>query len=293
MNQLLRELRRRRRAPGPAGRRPGPGTPGARWRGWARSLAARRRRTAAAGSFAGMVLLRGAASAVGDTVRLPPASHAWHLYLTLHRACGPAAPTSADRLGALLVSRVHVGPRAVPAVPAVRPVPLAAAAAGGSMAAAQARVVGERWRTVRPTAGGAPAGEPTAAWRAVPRQVTGDTVTAAVRHTVQRVLERGRRVEERTAAAPVALRGGGGRDGGWAHGLPPMAVTRQPPLREPGGGAAGAHGRGAAGGGPPDQSDPWQAPGAPPRIDVEQLADQVVRRIDDRIIAHRERLGRI
>jgi hypothetical protein len=31
----------------------------------------------------------------------------------------------------------------------------------------------------------------------------------------------------------------------------------------------------------------------PPAVDVEQLADQVVRRIDRQLVAHRERLGRI
>ncbi|MFC7387822.1 hypothetical protein ACFQSB_36830, partial [Sphaerisporangium rhizosphaerae] len=34
-------------------------------------------------------------------------------------------------------------------------------------------------------------------------------------------------------------------------------------------------------------------PGAPPAIDVERLTDDVVRRIDRRIVAHRERLGLI
>jgi hypothetical protein len=34
-------------------------------------------------------------------------------------------------------------------------------------------------------------------------------------------------------------------------------------------------------------------PGAPPPVDVERLADQVVRQIDRRIVAHRERVGRI
>jgi len=56
------------------------------------------------------------------------------------------------------------------------------------------------------------------------------------------------------------------------------------------------HGRGAPAGPAPGAPDPRRtldASPAPPRIDVEQLADQVVRRIDDRIIAHRERLGRI
>ena len=177
-------------------------------------------------------------------------------------------------------------------MPAVRSVPLAAA--GRSVAAARAgiRVAGEPRRTVwRAPVSGAPAGRPIAA--ADGRQLTGGTVAVAVWHTVQRVLERGRRVEEGTAAASAPPLGRTGRDDGWAHGSPPMTVTRQPSMPERGGGAAGEHGRGPAGGGPPEQPGPRQAQDTPPRIDVEQLADQVVRRIDDRIIAHRERLGRI
>ena len=68
-----------------------------------------------------------------------------------------------------------------------------------------------------------------------------------------------------------------------------MAAARPPqsPARE--------HRRGAADGPAPGAPDPRRTPDAPPapRIDVEHLADQVVRRIDDRIIAQRERLGRI
>ena len=123
--------------------------------------------------------------------------------------------------------------------------------------------------------------------------MAGEIVTAAVRHTVQRVLERGRRVEERTAAPDPAsgLSGYPHRpDLGWPPGPTPMAAAR------PAQSLAGEHGRDAAGGpepGGPGARRTLDAPQAPPRIDVEQLADQVVRRIDDRIIAHRERLGRI
>jgi hypothetical protein len=35
------------------------------------------------------------------------------------------------------------------------------------------------------------------------------------------------------------------------------------------------------------------APGAAPALDLERLADSVVRHIDRRIVAHRERVGRI
>ena len=147
-------------------------------------------------------------------------------------------------------------------------------------------------RTALAPAGSVPAGEPLST---AGRAAAGDIVTAAVRHKVQRVLERGRRVEERTAGPDPASGFSGhphrpARDGGWTPSPPPMAVARQPqsPTREHGpGGAAGP----APGG--PDPGRTPDAPAAPPRIDVEQLADQVVRRIDDRIIAHRERLGRI
>ena len=77
-------------------------------------------------------------------------------------------------------------------------------------------------------------------------------------------------------------------------------ATRRPQPSGPGhDGAAGGQGRGAldgrraVGGARPAPPDPWSAPDAPLHIDVDLLADQVVRRIDDRIIAHRERLGRI
>ena len=289
MNQWLRELRRRRRAPGRRPSRPGPG---ARWLGWARSLAARRRRSAGSGFFAGMVLLRGAASAGGDSVtRWPTASRAWRLHLTLRQASGPAVPASAGRRGAPPTPVARTAPD-------VRPTPVGPAAAGTSVPVAPpgsggAQVAGERWRIVRPApapAGGIPAGEPRVA---VSRAVTGDIVTAAVRRAVQRILERGRRVEERTSAPGRAsgIYGYPHRpDLGWSPGPPPLAPARpaQSPKRE--------HGRGTADGPAPERSDARRtldAPPPPPRIDVGQLADQVVRRIDERIIAHRERLGRI
>jgi hypothetical protein len=297
VNQWLRELRRRRRAPGRRPPKPGarwPSRPGSRWLGWARSLAARRRRTAGRRSFAGIVLLRGSASAAGGVTRLPTVSRAWRLHLTLRPAPGPAAPASGGRRGALPVPLVQPVARA--AASARRALANPAAAADRSTVVAQARlggthVAGERRRTVRlASAGGVPAGEP---FTAAGRAVTGDIMTAAVRHTVQRVLERGRRVEERTAAPDPAsgLAGYPHRpDIGWTPGPPPMAAARPPqsPAREHGRGAADAPGPG----GPGARRTP-DAPQAPPRIDMEQLADQVVRRIDDRIIAHRERLGRI
>ena len=291
MNQWLRELRRRRRAPG---RRPS--RPGARWLGWARSLAARRRRTAGPGSFAGMVLVRRSGSAAGGVTRCPTVSRAWRLHLTLRQAPGPAVPASGGRRGVLPARRIQPVVRAAPFVRRALANP--AAAADKSTVVAQAKpggthVAGERWRTVRlAPAGGVPAGEPL---RAAGRAVAGDIATAAVRRTVQRVLEHGRRVEERTAASDQASGFSGhphqpARDGGWTPSPPPMAVARQPqsPARE--------HGPGGAAGPTPGGPDPRRtpdAPAAPPRIDMDQLADQVVRRIDDRIIAHRERLGRI
>ena len=36
--------------------------------------------------------------------------------------------------------------------------------------------------------------------------------------------------------------------------------------------------------------EPW--PGSPPQVDVEGLTEQVVRRIDERIVAFRERMGK-
>ena len=118
-------------------------------------------------------------------------------------------------------------------------------------------VAGERWRTVRlAPAGGVPAGEPlTAAGRAV----AGDIVTAAVRHTVQRVLERGRRVEERTAAPDPAsgLSGYPHRPPETSAGRPARRQWRPPgqpqsPARE--------HGRGAAAGPAPGGPDPRRTP---------------------------------
>jgi hypothetical protein len=282
VNQWLRELRRRRLAPGR--RRP---RPGARWLGWAQSLAARRRRTVVPGSVTGMVLVRSTTSAASGVTRLPMVSSAWHLHLTLRQDPGPAVPTSGYRRGALPVRRIQPVLRTALNVP---PTPVTQAA-GTSMVIAPSRpsgvqATGERWRTIRlaPT-GGVPAGEPMAVGRAVIR----DIVTA----TVQRILERGRRVEERTSAADPAsgLSGYPHRpDLGWSPAPPPTtaALPTQSPIRE--------HGRGTADGptsGGSDTRRTFDAPPPPPRIDVEQLADQVVRRIDDRIIAHRERFGRI
>lgn len=286
MTQLLRELRRRRGAPGTA-RRPAPGN---RWRGWARSLAARRRRTTTAASLSRMLLLlRGAAPAVGDATRQPAASHAWHLYLTLGRAMGPAAPAVITR-GTGPVTRVHSGSRARPTAAGARPAQLPAAAVGQPGTVAVTRTSTERLHTIwRAPVGSSAAASPAADRTAVPHLVTGDTVTTAARHTVHRVRERGRRVEERPAAALPPPAGGSG----WPPGPPSMTVTRQPSRREPGGGPTAGHGRDPAALSLPGQPGPRPAQESPSPIDVEQLADQVVRRIDDRIIAHRERLGRI
>jgi hypothetical protein len=240
-----------------------------------------------------MVLLRRAVSAVGGVVRLSPVSRVWQLQLHLmpRLASGSTAPASTGRPDVRPpppVQPVGAAPsvrqtRVTPAAAARWPVVVAQAEPGG------AHVIGERWRTARLAPAGGALGEPGMA--ASGRAITGEIVIAAVRHTVQRVLERGRRLEEHTAAGdpmsgyPHRL----ARDGGWTLILPPAAVTQQQlPARQ--------HSRDIPAGLTPRRSDPPQtlgAPPTPPRIDVEQLADQVVRRIDDRIIAHRERLGRI
>jgi hypothetical protein len=231
-----------------------------------------------------MVLLRRAVSAVGGAMRPPSVSRAWHLHLTLRLASSQAAPTSTGCPDA----RPAPPGQPVRTVPTLQaPVTPAVAADSRSVAVAQAgpggaHVIGKRRRTARLATAGGALGEP--AMAAAGQAVTGEIVIAAARHTVQRVLERGRRVEEHTAAGDPTS-GYPHRptpDGGWPLSLPPTAVSRQPqaPVRQ--------HSRDTAGL-TPQASDPP----APPRIDVEQLADQVVRRIDDRIIAHRERLGRI
>jgi hypothetical protein len=227
-----------------------------------------------------MVLVRGAGSATDGVARWPALSRVWRLHLTLRQTPGATVPASGGRGGALLAPLVQPAARAAPS--ARRSLANPPAAAGRSTAIAQERTGGtrvavEQWRTVRlAPAVGVAAGEP---FTTAGRAITGDIVTAAVRHTVQRVLERGRRMEERMAAPDPAS--------GYSH-RPDLGWSPRPPARE--------HGRGAPAGQAPGAPDPRRThdvPPEPPRIDVEQLADQVVRRIDDRIIAHRERLGRI
>jgi hypothetical protein len=121
------------------------------------------------------------------------------------------------------------------------------------------------------------------------------------RHAARRIVERARRLEPPTGRPilPAPDRMGATRKAGpleAARGTgsaviaaPPLAVRapERPSAREldrqPGTPA-----------GPDRFSPPWTNGGSgTERIDVGQLADQVVRRIDERIIAHRERLGRI
>jgi hypothetical protein len=202
-----------------------------------------------------MVLVRSAASAAGGVTRLPPMSRAWRLHMTLRQAPSPAVPAAGRRRGALPVPVVQLAVRAAPSVR----------------------------RVLANLAGGVPAGETlTVAGLAV----ASDLTTATAQHTVQRIVNSGRRVEERIAPPDRASRYPHRPDLGWTPGPPPMAAAQppQPPARE--------HGRGAAEGPAPEAPDSRRTLDAPP-IDVERLADQVVRRINDRIIAHRERLGRI
>lgn len=208
-----------------------------------------------------MVLPRGAAPAAGGVTLWPTVSRAWRLHLTLRQASGPAVPAGGRR-GALRVRAIRPVVRTAPDVRPTPVVPLTAAAPPGQ--------------------GGSPG-----------RAVAGAIVTAAVRHIAQRIVERGQRVEERTAAPDPAsgLSGYPYRpDLGWMPGPSLMAAARPTRFQ------AREHGHGAADGPAPGAPEPRRildAPPTQPRIDVEQLADQVVRRIDDRITAHRERLGRI
>ena len=120
--------------------------------------------------------------------------------------------------------------------------------------------------------------------RAVPltdlRELRARTVREVVEHC-ERVVLRWQRVEVRrpgpvilpsapvAAAPPTVRRGRPGRDG-WQDGPPPAPSADD----------AAAHSR------------PATAGSGPAAVDVDRLAEQVIRRIDHRIVAYRERLGR-
>lgn len=91
--------------------------------------------------------------------------------------------------------------------------------------------------------------------------------------SVQRVIERTRRVEHRMPPASRIL--------------PQVAMK---PVE-----AAAANGRGASipvMGRPPDDATRFRPPAAPAQINVEQITDHVLRQLDHRILAWRERTGR-
>lgn len=266
-----------------------------RWRRWAHALVSRYRRRTAQVPPAGIVLWSSR-----DGHRPYLAVHrGWQVHLAVHPRL--SWPTRRDRIG----GTVFVVRRAVAPAPGVR-APRSAAAGVPRVAAVVASGTGSTgWRGARP-----PSGEPGAAriatrYRrvapptppAVPRHASNSGATGVVvpacRHTAQRVVQRGRRVESH--AVPVLRPSDAGRAPTAALGptaaprrsaQPPMAVLRRNhgsvTERQPMAPASGA-------------DHPQWTDGQPraERIDIGQLADQVVRRIDERIIAHRERLGRI
>jgi hypothetical protein len=254
VNRMVYELRRRRwTAVG--------GNRVRRWRLWASALADRYRRSPRPISRAGLVLPSRAPSAVRR--QLQPVS----LAQVTVRAFATAASRERRR-------------------PAIEPPtgPPGSGQAGSVVSAGN----------VRPIAARTPARHPRVAQlrRPAHEAITpgGVGVTVLVcRNTIERLAGHGRRVD--TSRAALRLIDEPHRTA--APPLMPTAVSAAPrataPRRESPPAAMSGPATSLA-----ESTDPRSADGMrPERVDLEQLADHVVRRIDERIIAHRERLGRI
>jgi hypothetical protein len=273
-SRLLDELLRRARPPAASHL-------AERWTAWARRLAEGRARTDAAGAGAGMTLLALARHGAQRASRLEQ-----RLQLAvrvLHQRTGSAADGSPGRS---LAGRDPGATRAV-VVSAGRDV------AGEGLGVPVPIVL-------RPPAAPQPHGPAQLQVERPPAAAVG----IAGQETAQRVVEQLRRVEEpvygsraRSAAAMHAVAGGARAAGtsgvdpqtGWAlpvPGAPARLLVRQ-------GAAAGAGAPGANGADAGAERRPAADARAPEPLDIERLADRVVRQIDRRIVAQRERVGRI
>ena len=279
MARLLHELLRRRRSV------PTVAVDG-RWRAWARALAARHARRATRRAGPAMAFLAPGATRTRWTRTVltlqPQVRQAFERAAPgsgrapAHGAPGAAAPPAVDR-GAPIPRLLVAAPRA----------PILVAPARAAAAVQQRGVAASR-----PPMLVAPA-------RAAAEYPRVGAALAASRLTIARIVERRRRVEEpRGLPLPERVRGTApaarvaavpppatpaDRADGWVPGRPPPVV-------------AARRVRGATEAPPSPATAPAAAaPGRPPAaaLDLEALTEQVVRQIDRRIVAHRERMGRI
>jgi hypothetical protein len=295
---------------------------GIRWLGWAHDMASRYRRRTMYASPAGVVLLFGMtgrrSSPSAPSVRIakphpvirrqPPASYA------------PGAAAASTR-------RRHHPPYSGPMVP--RPLvvglPIVAVAARARRRATtrsgdRGQVIHRHLNSPAETSRGraAPAPAQPAEAPAAALALGADALATRHQQVARRIVERGRRVEPaivtryQQVARRIVERGrrvepatgrpvlpASGELGGTRRATPYESIAPAPAVRRPVPGAARPEYYPASAPSPPTA---WASPtsrattaGADPadRLDVDLLADRVVRRIDERIIAHRERLGRI